>query len=79
MNCVNGPTTAGAAGAGQLGERKRIWIQAGVRVRIEMKGCRGGDGIERRRTREVTRRVERRGAEGDERRWWKRRFQEYGI
>lgn len=43
-----------------------------------MKGFRGGDGIERRRTREVTRRVERRGEEGDERRWWKRRFQEYG-
>lgn len=34
LNCVNGPTTAGAAGAGQLGRRKRICIQAGVRVRI---------------------------------------------
>lgn len=35
LNCVNGPTTAGAAGAGQLGRRKRICIQAGVRVRIK--------------------------------------------
>lgn len=35
LACVNGPTTAGAAGAGQMGERKRIWIQAGVGVCIE--------------------------------------------